>query len=386
MGPGVRAFWSRHGVSEGLLEHQQVGVGWGLLLLAAVPLARWWRGDRGSLAVRTAPALAAVALAALLCSLSPERSIGALTFVRPSAALYAIAPMFRAYARFGVAVGLMTALLAGAGVACLWSGPRARDRAAAVLLLALALFELAPLPARARDVLPTRAHRWLAAQPGPLRILDCVAPARVSDTLGATLLGHETAWLGAASLDDCGEPGLGEKLRALGFTHVVVRRETAIGRWLLAHPAAGLSPGPAVADAFVLEVKAERPRAHLGGWMGFEAREYERSATWRWMGQTGALRVEAPHSLESVALELQLRAFPGARRIDWRVKGQRRGAIEVTPEWGRHALRIGRLEAGETTLTLACREPAVVATEVLGNGDARALCLAVGDVRLREGL
>ena len=45
-------------------------------VLAAVPLWLWLRGDRSSLAVRSAPVLAAVAVAALLCSLSPERTIG----------------------------------------------------------------------------------------------------------------------------------------------------------------------------------------------------------------------------------------------------------------------------------------------------------------------
>jgi hypothetical protein len=43
--------------------------------------------------------------------------------------------MFRAYARFGVVVGLMIALLAGAGVACLWPRPGSGGRLAAVLLL-----------------------------------------------------------------------------------------------------------------------------------------------------------------------------------------------------------------------------------------------------------
>ena len=106
--------------------------------------------------------------------------------------------MFRAYARFGVVVGLMTALLAGAGAAWLWRRPGSAGRRAAALLLGLAVVEFAPFPPwRWRDVLPTRAHRWLAAQPGPLRVLDCVPPSRMSDALAAPLLGHEVALLGA---------------------------------------------------------------------------------------------------------------------------------------------------------------------------------------------
>src|SRR6185436_19231229 len=84
LGSSVREFWRRRGVGESLLEHQQVAVGWSILVLGAVPLWRWLRGDRDSLAIRSAPALASLAVAALLCSLSPERRIGPLTFVRPS--------------------------------------------------------------------------------------------------------------------------------------------------------------------------------------------------------------------------------------------------------------------------------------------------------------
>jgi hypothetical protein len=88
LGSSVRAFWARRGLDESLLEHQQVGVGWSLLVLGTVPLWLWLRGDRASLAVRSAPVLVIVALAALLCSLSPERRIGSFTFVSLRALLY----------------------------------------------------------------------------------------------------------------------------------------------------------------------------------------------------------------------------------------------------------------------------------------------------------
>src|SRR4029077_974767 len=82
LGSSIRGFWARRGLGESLLEHQQVGVGWSLLVLGAVPLWLWLHGDRASLAVRSAPVLATVACAALLCSLSPERRLGFVTFVR----------------------------------------------------------------------------------------------------------------------------------------------------------------------------------------------------------------------------------------------------------------------------------------------------------------
>ena len=379
-GSGVREFWTRRGVGESLLEHQQVGVGWSLLVLGAVPLWLWLRGERSSLSVRSAPVLASLACVALLCSLSPERSIGSLTFVRPSALLYEVAPMFRAYARFGVVVGLMTALLAGAGAALLWRWPTSAGRRAAALLIGLAVLEHAPFPPwRWRDVLPTRAHRWLAAQSGSLRVLDCVPPSRVSDSLALPLLGHEGSLLGAPAFDDCGEPRLGEKLKAMGYTHVVVRQDSAIGRWLAVNPAPeGLARGPEFEDAWILEVKAERPRAYVSALRGFYPREHEGEATWRWMGQTGTLQVVATRESVGTVLELELKAFPGDRRVEWFLDGRRLGELEVAAEWRRYELPLGPLAPGKTTLALACREAAIVANDVLHNDDLRSIGLAVG--------
>ena len=59
-GSRVREFWAGRGLEGALLE-QQVGVGWSLLVLGAVPLWLWLRGDRASLAVRSAPVLASLA-------------------------------------------------------------------------------------------------------------------------------------------------------------------------------------------------------------------------------------------------------------------------------------------------------------------------------------
>ncbi len=387
-GSRVREFWAERGLEPALLE-QQVGVGWSLLVLGAVPLWLWLRGARASLAVRSVPVLVTLGCAALLCSLSLERKSGSFTFVRPSALLYEVAPMFRAYARFGVVVGLMTALLAGAGVAYLWQRRGSGSRLAAVLLLGFTALEYAPFPPwRWRDVLPTHAHRWLAAQSGFLRALDCVPPSRWSDSLASSLLGHEVSLLGAPTFDDCGEPRLGDKLSAMGYTHVVVRRDSAIGRWLAAHPAPeGLASGPTFEDAWILEVKAEQPSVYVSGLLGFYPREYrEREASWRWMGQTGALRVVATRESAGTVLELELKAFPRERRVEVSLNGARLGELEVTAEWRRYELPLGQLAPGETTLTFACRGPAIVANDVIHSDDHRALGLAVRSWRVEEPL
>jgi len=116
--------------------------------------------------------------------------------------------------------------------------------------------------------------------------------------------------------------------------------------------------------------------------LGFYPREYEGERSWRWMGQTGALRMAATRESVGTLLRLELRAFPRDRRVEWFVDGHRRGEFEVAGEWRQYELPLGLLAPGETTLTLACPEPAVVANDVLSNADSRRLGLAVGNWRM----
>src|ERR1019366_7188895 len=98
--------WNGAGVREGLLE-QQVYLGWGIIALGLIAIFQWPAFAKASARLACVPILVSVAVAALVCSLSPERTIGVFTFVRPSAFLYNVLPMFRSYARFGVVVQLM---------------------------------------------------------------------------------------------------------------------------------------------------------------------------------------------------------------------------------------------------------------------------------------
>ena len=189
LGATAHRVWDAVGVREGLLE-QQVSLGWGIVALGLIAVVRWAvpaaaparlagvrsavESERGQ-PVRDAqpaslarvPVLVLVAVAALVCSLSPERTIGGFTFVRPSALLYNIVPMFRSYARFGVVVQLMAALLAGIGVDYLRRAGTRRAQIVCLALVALAAGEYAVAPSALwRDVLPTTAHRWVTQQPG----------------------------------------------------------------------------------------------------------------------------------------------------------------------------------------------------------------------------
>jgi hypothetical protein len=235
LGATVHRFWTGVGVGDGLLE-QQVSLGWGIVALGLIAFSGWLVRDRQLPSVARVPILVIIAVAALVCSLSPERTIGTFTFVRPSALLYNVVPMFRSYARFGVVVQLMAALLAGIGVDRLRRAGTTRARIVCVALVALAAGEYAVSPlALWRDVLPTTAHRWVTRQPGRVRVLDCTPLNQESESV-QWLTGYRVMLLGGP-ISDCTDADLSRKLAANGYTHLLVRRDTADGRWFADHPA-----------------------------------------------------------------------------------------------------------------------------------------------------
>jgi hypothetical protein len=258
LGSAAHRIWTAVGVHEGLLE-QQVSLGWGVIALGLVAVFRWLvpgNDDRPPAARSRVPVLAVVAMAALVCSLSPERTIGAFTFVRPSALLYNVVPMFRSYARFGVVVQLMAALLAGIGVDWLRRAgtKRAQVVCAAFLVLAVGEYAVSP-PTLWRDVLPTTAHRWVTRQAGEIRVLDCTPLNPESESV-QWLTGYRVTLLGG-SVSDCTGADLSQTLAMHGFTHLLVRRDSADGPLFADHPAPdGLRLAASFGDGMVFVVTA----------------------------------------------------------------------------------------------------------------------------------
>lgn len=382
IGEAVHRFWNEMGVREGLLE-QQVSLGWGIVALGLIAVLRWIASAKAAASLadlRSAtPVLVLVAAAALVCSLSPERPIGTLTFVRSSALLYDVMPMFRSYARFGVVVQLMAVLLAGIGVDYLRRSGSRRAELVSVALLAVAAAEYAVAPpALWRHVLPTTAHRWVMRQPGPVRALDCVPLDRESESV-QWLTGRRVTLLGG-STSDCTEPNLSAKLAATGYTHLLVRRGTADEQWLMARPAPdGLRIGATAGDRQVFAVTARTPAIYTAAMTGFFPREHNAAWTWRWMGQSAAWTIVNTRAQPIVAtVSIELMAFHAARRMDVRLDGRRVQTIAVGPS--RRIYDVGPLAVGpgEHEIVFHAVEEPTLPSEVTDNGDRRSLSFALG--------
>lgn len=381
LGDLARHVWSAAGVRAGMLE-QQVSLGWGVIALGLVAAGRWLRRDRQPAALVLVPVLVVVAVAALACSLSPERRIGPFTVLRPSALLYGILPMFRAYARFGVIVQLMAALLAGLGVQLLSGAGTRRGRIACASLLLLAAGEYAVWPPSLwRDVLPTAAHRWVAQQPDGVRVLDCTKPAPVEAPV-PWLTGRQLSLLGGR-FEDCAEPNLPDKLAAEGFTHLLVRRENLAGRWFArALPPDGLRSRQRFGDSEVFAVTTPAPPVYTAALRGFAPRVYEETKSWRRMepGASWAVVNRSGHLLR-VFVDVELTALDGASRLQVSLDGREAQVLLIDASARRHRLGPLALTPGDHELLFRTAAPAPPSRDPAEKDGRPAPAVACGDWR-----
>jgi hypothetical protein len=378
LGATAHRVWNAVGVREGLLE-QQVSLGWGIVALGLIAGFRWLVRDRQPASLARVPVLVIVAVAALVCSLSPERTIGAFTFVRPSALLYDVVPMFRSYARFGVVVQLMAALLAGIGVERLRRVGAKRAQVVCVALVALAVGEYAVSPSALwRDVLPTTAHRWVVQQVDRVRVLDCTPLNQESESV-QWLTGYRVTLLGG-SISDCTEPNLSQKLAANGYTHLLVRRNTADGQWFADHaPPEGLRVAAQFDDGQVFAVTARTPAIYTATMTKFFPRERDAEWTWRWMGEDAAWTIVNTSARPIVAtLGLEMSAFHRARGMELLLDGRHVQTLVVQPP--RRIYQFGPLTVnpGGHELVFHPAEAPTVAGDITHDGDRRALSFALG--------
>lgn len=370
--------WAASGVREGMLE-QQVSIGWGIVALGLIAAFRWLARDRRPASLAQVPVIVAVAVTALACSLSPERRIGPFTIVRPSGLLYGLVPMFRAYARFGVMVQLMAALLAGIGVDRLRHTGTWRGQIVCIALLVLTVGEYAVWPpALWRDVLPTTAHRWIVRQPDRLRVLDCV-PLTPESASVQWLTDHQVSLLGGP-FDDCTEPNLSQKLAAEGYTHLLVRRDTWDGRWFARQPTPdGLRAQTRFGDGEVFAVTAPPPSVYTAKMTAFSPREHLEGMTWRWMGPDASWKIVNGSGRPMVAsVDIEMSAFGGPRRLELRLDRQEVQRLVIEVERRFHRIGPLALTPGDHELVFHPIDAPTVAADLLKNGDRRPLSVAFG--------
>jgi hypothetical protein len=380
LGGWARRTWETSNIGPGLLE-QQVYLGVGIVALAGVAL--WARvGARGRTVSRVVPFLMVIAAFALACSLSPERQVFGIRMVRPSALLYLMAPMFRAYARFGVVVQLMLAIAAGVGMTWLWERRTRLARATALALVILTVFEYMPLPWQWRDVLPTSAHRWLAQHRATARVFECL-PWAPPEQATAWLAGYPIGYLDPG-LPDCAEPDLAGQLRARGITELLVRADRPEFAWLSAHPRDGLRLAYRADDAAVFNVAAG-PAVYVMSFEGLYPREFNQAWTWRWSSGDTMLHVEN-HGAgpRAVVLEAELASFGVERHVVVSLNGDRVADLRI--DSARAAYRVGPLllRPGSNALALRSVEPPIVAGTLEHNDDPRPLAFAVGEWRWKQ--
>lgn len=391
--------WAGTGIGTGLLE-QQLSVSWALLALAGWTLWTWCRTcstlQRGASSTRVAvactPVLVCLGAWAAWCSLAPGAGVQAAV---PASWLHPWLPMFRAYARFGLVTHLMIALLAGVAISSLRAGGEPRHpglarrvglRPLALLLLVCAAFEYAPIRWRSRDILPTAAHRWLAEQPLPMRVLDCVRPD--ADSALLPWLMHRDVTFLSSAVATCEAPGIAPMLAALGYTHILARDAVASG--VLPEAAATtVRTWPrelALLQTFsgmrVFAVTARPAPVVIADIRGFYEAESRGDDRWQWLGQHGewVVRNTTARTLDA-QLDMTLTAFARPRHLTLTLGARPPETLQIPSSARRFRLNLRRLSPGDHRLTFEAREPATHAGAVLRNGDARRLTMMFERVR-----
>ncbi len=242
--------------------------------------------------------------------------------------------------------------------------------------LTLAAIECWPLPGRARDVLPTEGHRWLASQASPVRALDCT-PRSIADVNLPWLMQQDIRPLQPPGIESCDDPGLVGILAAAGISHVIVRAALP-APWPGDAVPDGLRLAASFATARVYRVAAPAPPLVVVGMLGFHPWEGKGPDRTRWMKQTGSWTImnTTDHD-QTVFLDLDAGAFAGPRHLAVALDG--RPVAEVLVDDGARGYRIGpmALSPGTHQLEFRSLEPAVRPADVSQSRDRRPLAIRI---------
>jgi hypothetical protein len=352
------------------LVEQQLYIGYAFLALGAAGLAiALWRRERRWLFL--APLLATAAFAWIV-SIGP--TTGSCDGSMAAGCLgYQLVPMLRAWGRFGIAVDLFALIAAGAGAALLLK-LSSTGRYVAVVLIAIAVFEYWPLPARAHDVLPSSGHRWIAAQPGATRTLDCF-PNMPSEQSIPSLMPQPVTLL-TPSLSTCADPELGGRLAALDYTHVIVRDRKTASRLPTPLPP-GLTVAKQLKDATVYAVAHTQPAVVVVASDGFFGYEHAGDDYWRWMSPKGSWTIRNTSAAKKrVELDLDLVPMGVPRKMSVAIDGTPVSHLDLPMTRSDYHLGPFDLAPGDHSLTFAADGPPTRPSDVEESKDRRPLTVA----------
>jgi hypothetical protein len=229
-----------------------------------------------------------------------------------------------------------------------------------------------------RDVLPTTAHRWVVQQADGVRVLDCTPLNQESGSV-ERLTAYRVTMLGGV-MSDCTEPHFSQKLAATGFTHLLVRRDTADGKWFADLPMLdGLRVAATFADSRLFVVTAPTPAIYTAEMTGFFPREHDAQSSWRWMAAGAAWTIVNTGAGPIVAaLSLDMSSFRVARQLELKLDGRPVQTLVVDP--ARRIYQIGPLTVppGNHALAFHPAEAPDVAGAVIDGRDPRRLSFALG--------
>jgi hypothetical protein len=366
--------FARGGIDLQLVE-EQLYLGYALLTLIVSGLAiALWRRDRRWLPLA---ALFGCALFAFIVSVTPTTGNCEMSLA-PGCLGYRLLPLLRFYGRFGIVVSLLAAVLAGAGVMLLRSAG-STGRALTGVLLAVAIFEYWPWPARAHDVLPSSGHRWIANLPDAHKTLDCFPNIPSEQTIPSLM--PQPVTLLSPSLPTCSDPTLGATLAARDYTHVIVRDRKTSSR--LASPLPeGLTVAKELGDATVYAVSRTLPTIALVGTEGFFGYEHAGDDGWRWMGPTGTWKIRnTSATAQRVELSVDLASMALPRKLTATIDGASAGTFDLPV--ARTVYRLGPfdLTPGDHVLTFSADGPPARPSDLEDSKDNRALAVAFRNER-----
>jgi hypothetical protein len=286
--------------------------------------------------------------------------------------------MLRVYARFAILAQLLLAVAAGLGIVML-AGRSRRGRTIAAILVALLAVEYWPLPARAHDVLPTTAHRWIAEAPDEGQVLDCY-PFSLAEGTIPWLSGRDVRFL-REDIPSCNDPKLGERLAAMGVKRLLVRRNRVASQMTQPLPQ-GITLAQAFADADLYDVSQTPPAIAVAKSTGFLGLEHDGDDWWQWMGMTASWEVRNTTAApQEVSLFVHLTPFAAPRTLTYALDDGPPQRVSVPIEGREFTLGPWLLTPGVHQLRFAADGEALRPSDFSNTDDRRVLAVSFRNER-----